>query len=282
MISTAALEEDLLMIELPKTVDYTLVIGVDRKHLRQLKMVWPTWARHKPEFLERPMVIFYDQTEVTEWDVRQAVTHPNPLFYAWPPKGVTYNGNRDDKWHHPQRYKMLSGFVHVPALTVDTPYWLKLDTDVVATGQPDWIDPKWFRNTPAIVSHRWAFTKPANQMLLLDEWVEQNRRQLYVLSQHPPLNLVPQEGSERLGHWRIISWCGFFNTTLTRLASDCANATCGSFQLPVPSQDGYLWYVATRLGHEVVRTIMKERGWEWWSTEGNIRKAVDRATCNGV
>lgn len=266
------------MIELPDVVDYTLVLGIDAKHLEQLQLVWPTWIKHKPEFLRRRVVAFFDKDQVTESDVRRVIKHPGLRLVQWPLPGVEYIGDPSSKWHHPQRYKMLSGFVHVPAFAVDTPYWLKIDTDVVATGKPDWIEPSWFASTPAIVAHRWAFTKPAAQMDQLDAWVDAHRTKLIPLSSNPPLNLHPQPGSDRIGHRRIISWCGFFSTLLTRIASQMASDTVGRYQLPVPSQDGYLWYVATRLGHQVIRTNMKERGWEWWSTMGNIRQAAERAS----
>lgn len=261
-----------------KEFDYTLVIGVDRKHLDQLRLVWPTWMRHKPEFAEKQVVIFYDhESGLTEENIRSVAKHRHLRVCQWPFPDVKYAGDETSKWYHPQRYKMLAGFVHVPALLVNTPYWLKLDTDVVATGQRDWIDLKWFKNNPAIVAHRWGFTKPANQMDLLDAWVEKNRKHIPLLSSEPPLELHPQPGSERVGHKRIISWCGFFSTIMTRLAASFASSTCGPFQLPVPSQDGYLWYVSERMRFDIQRTNMKELGWEWWSTDKNVRAAAQRA-----
>ena len=41
--------------------------------------------------------------------------------------------------------------------------------------------------------------------------------------------------------------------------------------MPVPSQDGFMFYIAKRLGLPILRTKMKGvRGWEFWSTEANI------------
>lgn len=263
--------------------DYTTVIGVDAKHLNQLRMVWPTYEVHKPDLLKQPLIVFYDQESgITREDVQRSVTHPNPVIYAWPPPRVRYTGDFTSKWFHPQRYKMLAGFVHVPAMCVDTPYWLKLDTDVVAVGKPDWIDPSWFTGNPAIVAHRWGFTKPAEQMIVLDNWAETHKDSLRLFSATEPLNLHPHPDWERLCHPRIISWCGFFNTTMTKLAARCASATCGECQLPVPSQDGYLWYVSQRMNHRIERVNMKERGWEWWSTDANVKNAVMRALSHGI
>ena len=259
--------------------DFSLVLGVDGKHLEKLGLVWPTWEKNKPSTLKngkswRPLIIFYDADQVKPNQIKRRITHPHPLLIPWPPRGVFYQGDADTKWFHPQRMKMLSGFVHVAAFHVDTPYWLKLDLDVVAAGNDDWIKAEWFKKHPAIVCHRWGFTKPADQMLQLDAWVERNKQDMPIVAKNPPLNLVPNVGWERIQHPRIISWCGFFCSALTKLASALAMNTVGEGQLPVPSQDGYLWYLATRLGLDVVRTNMKEQGWEWWSTDRNIRNSV--------
>lgn len=256
-------------------IDYTLVVGVDKKHLDQLSWTWPTWKRNKPSLLKSPMAAFYDRDQVSGNELRSVIDHPDLKTVAWPPQGVEYSGGCD-KWHNQQRYRMLAGFVHVPAKHVDTTYWLKLDTDVVATGNDDWIDPAWFDEDPSIVCQPWGFTKPANQMLILDAWAEKYAGSLG-FKDCPPLRLVPQEGSDRVCHKRIISWCGFFWTAFTGVAARWAENTCGEGQLPVPSQDGYLWYVAQRLGLSIKRVQMKNRGWEHWSTTHNVVLAAKRA-----
>lgn len=259
--------------------NYTLVVGVDAHHLRQLARVWPTWIKHKPSLLEHPVVAFYDNT-VNEEELATVLKEPcekgKLATISWPWVDVDYNGNGFDKWSNPQREKMLSGFVHVGAI-VRTPYWLKLDTDVVAVSTDDWIDPEWFVGNPAIVAQPWSYTKPADQILKLDEWVHAHQGNLLELSSLLPLNLRPNPGSDIVRHKRIISWCGFFSTELAKQCAKYAQATVGPCRLPVPSQDGYMFYVATRLGLSVVRPQMKSRGWEHWSTFVNIEKAVERS-----
>lgn len=252
--------------------DFTLVVGVDEKHLRQLSWTWPTWKRHKPSLLEHPMVVFRDYEQVSCEEIERVVDHPNLSIYSWPMGGVEYGGFEQDKWTRSQRYKMLAGFVHIPAMFVRTPYWLKLDTDVVATRQDNWIDPRWFENFPAIISHPWSFTKPPNQIQLLDQWVEENKDKLPSLASYEPLDLVPKPGSDRVGHKRVISWCAFFQTQFSKYCSQAANDTCGQFRLPAPTQDGFVWYVAKRCMFEIVRTSMKTRGWQQWLTAHNIVK----------
>lgn len=268
------------------SIRFTTVVGVDRYHLRQLELVWPTWKRYKPSLLQQPMIVFYDRRSTSESQIRAVVDHPNLRTVPWPRGGIDWDrkkGGPKDKFQDPHRAMMLSGFVYVPAMFVETPYWLKLDTDVVATGMDDWIDPTWFEGDPAIVSHRWGFTKPADQMLQMDRWVEENRENLpseIVCSQ--PLNLVPQPGWERLRHKRIISWCGFFDTRWTRqMAAATRQSSLGTidglYRLPISSQDGYLWYMATRVGRKVVRADMKSRGFSHWHTWKNIEQHAKEA-----
>lgn len=249
-------------------MDYTLVLGVDPKHLYQLSFVWPTWIRFKPSLLKHPVIVFAD--ELRPESVRKQMTHPDLKVIEWPPKHVVYEGDESVKWYNPQRYKMLAGFVHVPAMHVHTTYWLKLDTDTVATGVDSWIDRRWFDGSPAIISQGWHYTKPPDQMQRLDAWAA--RHNLFPYTE--PLGLIPRPNEDKVRHKRIISWCALFNTRSTQMAAQDANLTCGDFRLPVPSQDGYLWYHATRSGRDVKRVDMKARGWKHCSNTRSIMDAI--------
>jgi len=253
---------------------YTLVCAVDRKHLEQLKLVWPTWKRHKSTLLKHPMLIFFDRFSLHSYEIFEAIDHPNLTCIPWPPGDKPYPRLTEEKFGNPQRYKMLAGFVHVPAMHVKTDYWLKLDVDTVANGQDDWISEDWFNGTPAIIAQPWGFTRPKNQMQLLDRWAEGCA---HLKFNSEPLRLPIDPDADKLSHKRIISWCGLFNTNFTKDCSRFAEESCGEGFLPVPSQDGYMWYIATRLGMEIKRPQMKTRGWEHWTTMENIRKAVAKA-----
>jgi len=256
--------------------DYTAVVGVDRKHLQQLSWTWPTWKKHKPGLLECPMIIFRDRVEVTEDEIRAVVDHPLLRVVHWPPEDVDWEGDGKDKWSNPQRAKMLAGFVHVPAIFCRTPYWLKIDTDVVATGMDDWIAPEWFASSPDIIAHPWSFTKPPDQILKLDAWVEANKDKFVLAGE--PLRIAPKPGADRVGHKRVISWCGLFKTAFTLIAHEFASVSCDRYQLPVPSQDGYLWYLAARTHPDgIVRVSMKNRGWMQWSTSYNVQRHAAEA-----
>lgn len=252
--------------------EYTTVVGVDKNHLEQLSYTWPTWCKHKPHILLHPMIVFYDYRQVSEYQVRRIVDHPQLALVPWPFPGVEqWQGDKTSKWDDPQRNKMLCGFVHVAARYVKTPYWLKIDTDVVAAAQNEWIDVGWFDGNPAIIAHRWTFTKPPNQMELLDQWAADHMDVLPFMWHTKPLDLHPKPGWDRLSHKRIISWCGFFQTSFTRLCVTAASLTCElPLHLPVPSQDGFMFYMATRLGFPIVSTNLKKLGWQHWSTMNNV------------
>ena len=262
-------------------IDYTVVLGVDRKHLDQLKMVWPTWVAHKRESVaNKPLVVFFDREQIDQHELTALFAmHPDFSCVPWPPPDVVYEEDGSDRFHQPQRTKMLSGFIHVAAKMVATPYWLKLDTDVTATGGPeDWVDPKWFEDNPAIVSQGWAYTKPPNQMMDLDAWVENNWEELAYFCGTKPLNMRPNPGSDVLRHKRIISWCAFFNTDATQTCALMAEKVCGLGRIPVPSQDGYFYYVAKRMGWPIVMPNMKKLGW----TQRLSNKAIQGAVAGAL
>ena len=268
------------MKEMESTDIYTTVVGVDEKHLCQLRLVWPTWKRHKSSLLESPMIIFFDPKQVDRRDILRVVDHPDLRLYSWPPDDVEFEKGHD-KWTDSQRCKMLSGFVHIASEHVETRYWLKLDTDTVATERSDWINPRWFIEEPGIVAQPWGYTKPPDQIVRLDDWVELHKEQLQDLACFSPLDLKPLSGASRITHPRIISWCGFFNTSLTRCCARWAEKTMGRGHLPVSSQDGYMWYCATRLKMKIHRVSMKDLGWQHWCTMTNIEKHSREALNDG-
>lgn len=261
-----------------KIPNFTIVLGVDANHLKELSLVLPTWLKHKHSLIQSPWLIFFDRYDTTE---DQLISALQPLLncsckdvriVSWPPNDVFYQNDTSTRFGNSQRAKMLAGFIHIPAELVETPYWLKLDLDVIATGNDSWIEPSWFEGCPAIISHPWSYTKPADQMLKLDQWVDNNQKELLQLASQPPLNLKPNYGWSLLRHKRIISWCGFFETRFTEMCSSWAHRTVGFCQLPVPSQDGYFWYCARRAGYGIVRTCMKSKGWVQFSRESQIEE----------
>ena len=56
--------------------EYTTVVGVDRHHLIQLGHTWPTWQKHKSAILQNPMIVFYDNQQDNEDEIREVIKHP--------------------------------------------------------------------------------------------------------------------------------------------------------------------------------------------------------------
>lgn len=255
-------------------MDYTVVLGVDKNHLQNLRLVLPNWKQYRPELFDKTFVIFFDRDSTNVDDVVATFKEVSPStllrVVAWPPPGVTYPEGTC-KWDNQQRSRMLAGFVHVPATQVFTPYWLKIDLDVMCTQPGDWIQDGWFIDTPAIVAPPWGYTKPADQMEKLDNWATGTLG----FHDHPPLNLPRGGNQTMLRHPRICSWLGFFNTTFSCLCSELATSFCGPGQIPVPSQDGYLWYMATRLKWGVNRVNMKSAGWDVKANFTKVKKAIE-------
>ena len=242
-------------------MNFTTVVAVDANCLEQLRVSSPTWRLNKPILWQRPMLIIYDRDEVDPTEIRW-LDHPNVQFAAWPPPAHDFDS---------QREKMLSAFVHLPGDLVRTPWWLKIDTDAIATAPGDWIDESWFDNGSVFIGSRWGYTKPANQMAMLDLWASE----VPGLNHYADLDLKFDLNAGVLRHKRLASWISFYDTAWTRKAASYATFP----HLPVPSQDGYHFYVAERRGDPYTLTNMKKRGWNNVSRLSGLKKLAKEILC---
>lgn len=228
-------------------MDFTTVVAVDEPHLAELKLVWPTWRRFRPEILDNPLLLICDGTvSLDRWKRHvRFIDHPNARFVLWKMPHVS------------QREKMLTAFVHCVARHVSTPWHLKLDTDTVAVEKGSWLQPAWLLpdeagRRPVFISHAWGYTKPAKAIDILEAWGDS----LPELRGYPRLNLRPAIGSDRVRSPRITSWCFLGDTEWVRGVSAYASG-----RLPFPSHDTYLWYCAARSGRFFRRVRMNKLGW---------------------
>ncbi len=232
-----------------KYQDITLVLGVDAQHLQELRQVWSDWMKLKPELREMPCIVFYDVKQVRACELKFMCEHPQLRLIAW-----------DLPHARSQREKMLTGFVQVPAREVRTPWYLKLDTDVIATGPGEWIKPEWFQpdergELPVFIASPWGYSKPRYVMDMMDDWADT----VPALAGGPRLNLPYSSKSSKVRHSRIISWLFFGRTDWTR---EMATLAAKDGRLPYPSQDSFMFYCAERLGHRYVRVQMADHGWK--------------------
>ncbi len=243
-------------------VDFTTVVGVDQRHMKELALTWPTWVKHRPEIVYQPLLLICDADGPQGWrDGLSAIEHPDMRIVDWSQPDV------------PQREKMLSAITDVPGREVRTSWYLKLDTDVAATRSGNWLDPRWFRANdqqqwPVFVASPWGYTKPANAINRLDDWADQ----IDELNNHPRLDLPYDNTADLIRHPRITSWCFFADTRWTAAMSEL----CGG-KLPVPSQDTFLWYCAARRGDFFRKVRMKRFGWQHVSSLRRLRRASETA-----
>lgn len=249
--------------------DFTVVVAVDEPHLEELRLSFPTWARHKPDLLRRPWAFLCDPATLREADWwRQQLAgivagRVERLAVYFPPLADARQVDR--------RHRMLSTLV-VAARWIETPYYLKLDTDAVATGAPDWINPVWFGGGPAIIAPPWGYTKPASMLDDFDRWAAG----VPAFAGTAPTARKVFEGGSKAFHRRIISYCMFGQTDFTfRMAS-----LVGGELLPIPSQDTFLCCCADRLGEKVLRVRMP--GWRHIGGGGErLRVAASAALAAG-
>ena len=240
-------------------MNFTTVVAVDGNTLAQLEISAPTWRKNRPELWNNKMLVIYDRDVVTP-DALDFLDHPFLDLYGWPP----------DFLFTDQREKMLSAFVHVPPAVVTTTWWLKIDCDAVALNSDPWLDPSWFEAQDtdgtltkynSFIGSRWGYTKPSEQMSLLDLWADG----ISGLNAYPPLDLPYNPESKTLKHRRMASWICFFNTAWSKIASGYASYPA----IPVPSEVGYHFYIAERRSDPYMLTNFKKRGWGNFS---NLRK----------
>lgn len=255
------------------TRDITVVVAVDKKTLPQLKVSNETWAKNRPELFEWPFLLIYDRDAFSQSQLA-AELRGTPLSGAtvrtmpWPP-------SQPSLCYANQREKMLTAFVYA-ALSVETDWWMKIDADAIAI-EPrtlnEWAPPYWFERDPIFLAPRdqqqfdpryygwiaspWSYTKPARQMADLDAWGDGVPQ----LAGHPRLNLPYEPTARRCRHPRMASWLSFYRTDWSRFVAQLAFNFSGQWNLPVPSQDGYVFYCAKRRGDRFLRTNMKRRGW---------------------
>jgi len=245
--------------------NFTTVVALDRHCADQLEGVWPTWRRFKPEIFRRPLLAVCDYMAGNDrwWKHRlRFLDHPDRklALWDWP------DSDDSELAGMSQRERMLTGWVKVPPVFVETDYWLKIDTDVVATHRGPWFFDEWFAGKPALIASPWGYTKPARWPGDLDRWAAT----VPTLAPGPALDLpepAPDQGTIR--HKRIASWLCFVNKIWSKT---CVTHSPG--RLPVPSQDTYHWYCAWRMGETVVRAKMKRYGWACINRDRNRRRLV--------
>lgn len=191
----------------------------------RLEIAADNWRSVRPEILENLIVVTVDPISI-------------PFL---PEARVVQTPRRCDS----ERASILNALVLDAPFHVETPWFLKLDTDTLAR-EGEWCEPEWFSDDPVFVSPPWGYTKPPGTLSVLDAWADK-----YFGEVGRPAR-IEQPGRDK--HKRIISFAFWCQTWWARqVATYCEN------QLPVASQDTYHWYVAHRRRDKFKRQRMP--GW---------------------
>lgn len=253
--------------------DFTVVVGLDKRTLEQWSVSLPTVAALRPELLERPWTIFYDFAQISANDVlRLAEAHgldssPHLRFVPWPTERV-------EAEYASQRAKMLAGFVHVPGLNVSTPWWMKLDTDVIAspTERP-WVEAEWFADDVVLVASPWGYGKAKGDSRTIEQWclsLESWGDIVWPTTQR--LGLEKDIRGSKLVRPRFWSPVSYYRRDWTKRISELCVSCYGIGGMPVPSQDTVHWYAAERTGAKYLTVNMKRHGWTFTTGINNLRR----------
>ena len=232
--------------------DATIVTACDPAYVEKLRLTFPTWERHK-QITRYPIIVFVQGMALDD-DRLAFLKHPSVRLIPW------------EFPVESQREKMLSAFVFGVARHVRTPWWLKLDADAYATDATPLITEEMKRYS--LYGHRWGYSF-AEHIRTLDVWA----------GEHPELKAAPIFDSSRVRgrryyHRRTASFVQLEKTALTRTA-----VRLGGDRLPVPSQDTYLFYLATLLGHPVgSANFKKHHGMNNKTDIAALRAATGAAT----
>ena len=226
------------------TINFTTCLALDEKHLAEFRLTWPTWVKHRPEILSRPLKLLVDEKIFDGF--RPCLQHQDVEIVPVPDDGT------------PQRDRMLSSLVQIAPWFVRTKWLLKLDVDAVAMKpHPEWCSEELVRESidgePVFVASGWNYTKPADAIQRLDDWADT----VPELADKPRLNLLPSPGSDKVvTKGRVISYVFFGRVDWLRWAAGLCK------RLPVCSHDSYLWYVAKRHGDYYRCRQQKQYGWD--------------------
>jgi len=268
-----------------KRGEFTTVVALDDVHLEEFRVAWPTWARFRPEIRENPLLVIVD--EFSQMTTGEGVLSQESLrgVEGWldcvneivgdHPSVTVIRSQSPPNW--PQRERMLASFVLTAPKYIETPYFLKLDTDCLAVAAcDDWVLTEQMKESGAVLfASPWGYTKPGEFIDRLDTWWEQGKRAGNV-SNRPVRRVVNGKAFSR----RIISYVYWGQTAwhrrLLRKYFSSRYITGGPLRLPVPSQDTFCWYVAARSGMVWSTGNQKRLGWQHFG--GNLRKMRSAAT----
>jgi len=215
-------------------MEFTIVTATTPDYEKKLRLCLPTW-RLKEQFRISPILLFthgYKRPEKHFKDLGKNV------------RVIDWNMNADI----PKREQIFSAFVLGTGKYVETPHWVKLDSECHFISEENVFSEDDFKYD--LFSHRWGYTKPATWIRELNEWSD-----LKNLSGEP-YRPDFDWNKPAIGCKRIISFMCLHNKDFV---DECAYLA--GQRLPIPSHDTFLWYMAERLPHRTwASSNLKKKG----------------------
>jgi lipopolysaccharide biosynthesis glycosyltransferase len=205
----------------------TIVTACDPHYVEILKHTYPNWVKYK-KVDKYPVIVFVNGIDI-ETDPRlDFLRQDNVTMIPW---------SMDNVDSH--REEMLSAFVFGASEHVKTDYWMKLDADSYATDDKPLITEKMKQYN--FCGHKWGYSRP-NHIEGLDEWAKNHWKG--ALKKASPMINEGRIEKNRFYHneRRTISFVQLHKTKFTNFCVKILKER----RLPVPSQDTYLFYVASR------------------------------------
>lgn len=214
----------------------TVVTFISKKTRGHLQVTLPTWNR-KPDINGSLLIVFYsdlctDELEFVEDEWNGAVQLIESSATSPVDPSETF-------------------LINAPAV-VTTDHWIKLEPHVLFVDSQPLFPKRAFKTD--VFGHRWSYTRPVNWLVTLDEWFANSQFESLIEPIGCQLNADPS--SNKVQHRRLTSWAAVQRTNFTRQVA----GELGT-DLPVPSHDTTLWYVAERsVGYEWGACNLEKRG----------------------
>lgn len=224
----------------------TVVTASDTNHIDLLIHSLPTWINCKK--LNCQIIVFYNQINdknVNE-QIEKILSYDNVKLIQWDIDGA-----------ETQREKMLSSFIFGVSEYVKTDYWLKLDSDTVATNEKLFIKKSHFDYD--MVGQPWSYTKPGYMIPQIDFWLDglHKLNKIKEFRGTEKYRLIGDE-IEKQKHkaHRVISYC---RLTKTSLIKEIRNNILLN-RMPCKSEDTLVWRYCDRLNKKWLRFKFSDRG----------------------
>ena len=228
-------KEEIINEDIPNYKNTTIVTACDPKYVECLKVTYPTWIKYK-DINRFPIIVYVNGFQDSDPRLNFLRQHNNVRIIHWDMHNVDNH-----------REKMLSSFIFGPAKDVTTKYWLKLDADAYAVNDKPLLHKGM--DQYVFCGHKWGYTKPFTWISTLNGWAKK----------HPEIinkNDIPIDESKikknKYFHHRTNSFIQLHKTEFIQKAARLAGD-----RLPIPSQDTFLWFIASKLDEQVWRFNFK-------------------------